>query len=655
MRNPVHSVNRFLCFQIVCVLAALGLSGIGFAGTSPYAETIIINGQVITADNDNPDDVTITEAIAIRGDRIVAVGSNAEIKKLSADWTEVIDAKGNSVIPGLIDTHNHLYEHTLDFPWVIRSIPEMLELRIRVEQPDELVEIVEKAIQARAGQIPKGNWIRVNARPPDAAVKAFGTTLSRKRMDELAPDHPAYVTTRGGSVLNTRAIHEFEKYYGNRLPEDYWLVDRATGTSGEYNDFDRCAKIDIINTQAGSFDRYIKGYMEAMQVNIQLGVTTHKTHLQCEGGFSASSHLDRNDMMPMRLAWGHRWLQPFTSNIRESYRRIGDWTGYGSDYFWSIGSSVGGIDAGGVGWCATMPADSSVKNREQCPPPTPDINVPGITAENIVPNRGRRLEHLATLAELAGEGRLSGIPGWHVAGDGALDVLVKTYQAHMPDDRIRQLRIQADHCFGVRQDQIELAARLGQTFSCNFDTENTRIIEKDYGEEYLTMNAPVASMLKAGVNAVIGTFGNYGRLRASPFEDGVNWLTRKDEFGEPWGLAEEAVPDRITLLLMMTRYGAYPLWKEHAIGSIEPGKLADIVILNGDYLAVAVEDLDTLTSIFTMTSGRIAYESPELRGNTLRFDNESVEWTFDQRTPTTAWRWEQTPVVPPFLDGASGY
>ncbi len=169
------------------------------------------------------------------------------------------------------------------------------------------------------------------------------------------------------------------------------------------------------------------------------------------------------------------------------------------------------------------------------------------------------------------------------------------------------------------------------------------------------MNAPVASMLKAGVNAVIGTFGNYGRLRASPFEDGVNWLTRIDDNGEPWGLAEEAVPDRLTLLLMMTRYGAYPLWKEHAIGSIEPGKLADIVILNGNYLEVPVEDLDTLTSIFTMTSGEIAYEAPELRGNTLRFDIDTVAWTFDQQTPTTAWRWDETPVVPPFLDGASGY
>jgi predicted amidohydrolase YtcJ len=641
--------------QSLLILVLLAFSGGAIAGTSPYAETVIVNGQVITADNDEAGKVSIAEAIAIRGDRILAVGTNDDIRKLVADWTEVIDARGNSVIPGLIDTHNHLYEHTLDFAWVIESIPEMLEIRIRLDNPEELASTVEKAIQARARQIPAGNWIRINARPPDAAVRAFGTTLTRKRLDELAPEHPTFVTTRGGSVLSTLAIEAFEDYYGNAMPDDYWLVDRETGTSGEYNDFDRCAKIDIINTQTGSFDRYIKGYLEAMQVNVQLGVTTHKTHLQCEGGFSASAHLDRNDMMPMRLAWGHRWLQPFNAHIKEAYTRIGDWTGYGSDYLWSIGSSVGGIDAGGVGWCATMPADSSVKSREQCPPPTADLDIPGITEENIVPNRGRRLEHLTTLASLAGENRISGIPGWHVAGDGALDVLTQTYRAHMPDERIRQLRIQADHCFGVRQDQIELAARLGQTFSCNYDTENTRIIEEDYGEEYLTMSAPVASMLKNGVNVVIGTFGTYGRLRSSPFEDGVAWLTRKDENGDPWGVPEEAVPDRMTLLLMMTRYGAYPLWKEHALGSIEPGKLADIVILNGDYLAVPVEDLDTLTSIMTISGGKIAYESPELRGNTFRFNVDTVDWTIDMRTQTAAWRWEEAPVVPPFLEGANGY
>ncbi len=631
------------------------------AGVAPYADSIILNAKVITADNDNPDLITMAEAVAIRGDRIMAVGSNEDIRQLIADWTEVVDAKGYSVIPGMIDSHNHLYEHTLDFPWSLKQIPEMLEVRIGAKGEgegmtvEEFTNIVLGAIKARAAQLPDGHWIRVNARPPDVAVKAFGTTITRDILDEITPNHPSYVTTRGGSVVNSKTIEAFESFYGSRMPEDYWLVSRELGTSGEYNDFDRCAKIDIINTQFGTFDRYINAYMQSMQVNAQIGVTSYKTHLQCEGGFSASSHLDRNDLMPIRLAWGHRWWQPFSSNIHEMYRRIGDFTGYGSDFLWSIGSSVGGIDAGGVGWCSTIPASDSIKSREQCPPLINDIEIDDITETNIVPNRGRRLEHLDTLAELAGEGRLSGIPGWHVAGDGAVDVLQKTYRKYMSDDRISNLRIQADHCFGIRPDQIQMAARLGQTFACNFDTENTRIIEKDYGEEYLAWNAPVASMLKAGVNTVLGSFGTYGRERYSPFEDGVNWLTREDDEGVPWGLKEEAVPDRLTLLLMMTRFGGHPLWRENALGSIEPGKLADVVILNGDYMAGPVADLEKLTSIFTMVGGKINYEDPLLRGNTLRFNSDTIDWTFDMQTPTKLWRWSETPVAPPFLNGANGF
>ncbi len=652
-------LSRANILSVFFISAMLSISA--SADVAPYADSVIINGKVITANSDKADLITMAEAIAIREDKIMAVGSNEEIQRLVADWTEVIDAKGNSVIPGLIDSHNHLYEHTLDFPWSLKQIPEMLEVRIGAKGDEGLVSIdqftniVLSAIKARAAAIPEGSWIRVNARPPDVAVKAFGTTITRAILDDLTPNHPAYITTRGGSVVNTKTIEAFENFYGSRMPEDYWLVSRELGTSGEYNDFDRCAKIDIINTQFGSFDRYINAYMQSMQVNAQIGVTSFKTHLQCEGGFSASSHLDRNDLMPIRLAWGHRWWQPFNSNIKESYRRIGDWTGYGSDFLWSIGSSVGGIDAGGVGWCSTITADESIKSREQCPPLINDIDIPEITDTNIVPNRGRRLEHLDTLAQLAGEGRLSGIPGWHVAGDGAVDVLTKTYRKYMSDDRISELRIQADHCFGIRPDQIEMAVRLGQTFACNFDTENTRIIEKDYGEEYLAWNAPVGSMHKAGVNVVLGSFGTYGRERYSPFEDGVNWLTREDDEGVAWGLKEEAVPDRLTLLLMMSRYGGHPLWKEHSIGSLEKGKLADIVILNGDYMGVPVADLEKLTSIFTMIGGRINFETPELRGNTLKFNSDAIDWTFDMQTPTTLWRWTETPVAPPFLNGANGY
>ncbi len=650
--NDAHASWRIS--QILIFVIGLVLIYGANAGTSPFAETVILNGKVITADSDDPVEVSIKEAIAIQGDRIMAVGSNAEIRRLVADWTEVIDARGNSVIPGLIDTHNHIYETSTAFPWVIRSMPELLVIRVRAESISQMVETMGKAIQARARQLPRGKWVRLRLDPAGMAVRAFGTDITREILDGFAPNHPVFVRTRGGSVLNTQAITAIENYYGNKLPESYWMEGREIGWSGEYTDFSRCTSIDLIGAQdEATFNKYIKGYFEVMQANAQIGVTTYKSHLQCEGGFSASSHLDRNDLMPIRMAWGHRWMQPFSDNIKETYRRIGDWTGYGSDFLWSIGSSVGGIDAGGVGWCTSMEADDSIKSREQCPPSPPGLSIQAIEEINTAPNRARRTEHLTTLAMLAAEGRITGIPGWHVSGDGALELLLQTYRAAMPDERIRALRIQSDHCHTVTQEQIQVAALLNHTFSCDAADTPTKVILEGYGEQYLAMNAPVASMLKAGVNTVISEYGIQSELRSSPFEDGVMWLTRKIN-GETWGIPEEAVPDRMTLLLMMTRWGAYPLWKENELGSIEAGKLADIVILNGDYMAGPKEELDRLTSVMTFIGGKVSYEASELRGNTFRFNTDTIDWTVDMNTPTSVWRWQTAPEIPPFLSGAGG-
>ncbi len=639
----------------VALLAGVFAATTVFAAKPPFAETVILNGKVITADSDDPKAVTIAQAIAIQGDRIMAVGSNEEIRKLVADWTEVIDANGNSVIPGMIDTHNHIYETTTDFAWVVRSMPELLEIELRADTEQELADLVHKAVAARTRQVPKGHWVRGRLNPAGVAVNAFGESITRASLDRVGPDHPVFVSTRGGSVLNTKAIETLEQHYGNPLPDDYWMRGREIGWSGEYTDFSRCISLDLIAGKRDNFDTYIKGYFEVLQANAQIGVTTHKSHLQCESGFSASSHLARNKMLPIRMAWGHRWLQPFNPRVKEAYRRIGDWTGYGSDYLWSIGSSVGGIDAGGVGWCTSIPADDTIKGREQCPPAPEGVEVKAITPVNTVMNRARRTEHLVTLAELAAEGRISGIPGWHVSGDGALELLFQTYLASgMSEERIRALRIESDHCHSVTPEQIKLAARLNHTFSCDAADTPTRVLQQGYGEGYMYLNAPVASMLKAGARAVISEYGIQRELRDSPFEDGVMWLTRKMD-GKTWGLLEEAVPDRMTLLLMMTRWGAYPLWRENTIGSIEAGKLADIVILNGDYLAGPVEELDKLTSILTLIGGEVAYEAPGLRGNTLRFNTDSADWTIRKSTPTSLWRWSGTPKIPPFLSGAAGH
>jgi predicted amidohydrolase YtcJ len=648
-------ISKLRIIETLLFVLMTHLSFVVYSASSPYAETVILNGKVITADSDDPEAVSIEEAIAISGDKIIAVGSNDDIQEMIADWTEVIDAKGNSVIPGLIDTHNHLFETALGFDWVVKRIPEMLEISVRADSVEGITLRVEQAVAARANQIPEGRWIMVDMRPPEFAVETLGKTITREKLDNITSNHPVFVSTRGGSVLNSMAIEAVESYYGNQLADAYWKVDRELGWSGDYTDFGRCIKIDLINSAFNTLDKYIQGYFEVMQANAQIGVTTHKSHIQCELGFSATNHLDRNGLMPIRMAYGHRWMQPFNPRIKETYRRIGDWTGHGSQYLWSIGSSTGGQDAGGVAWCTSMPAEDSVKQRELCPPPPPGVDVPGITEMNTSVIKVRRVEHFTTLADLAAEGRITGIPGWHTAGDAALEMQFKYFRKVMSDERLRSLRIASDHCHLVTPEEIQIAARLGHTFSCDITSTPTQVIKKDYGEEYLAWTTPVASMLKAGVNTVISEFGSQRVVRKSPFEDGVVWMTGKTMDGETWGVPEEVVPDRMTLLLMMTRYGGYPLWKEDTLGSIEPGKLADIVILNGDYMEGPKEELDQLTSIMTLVSGKAVFEDPALRGNTFRFDTSVAEWIVDMNTPTDIWRWQEAPKIPPFLNGAGGF
>lgn len=622
--------------NIILALTSMLASVVVFAGPSPYATTVIINGKVITADSDDINAISFDEAIAIQENQIMAVGTNTEIQKYVADWTETIDAKGNTVLPGLIDTHNHLYDTTLSaFPWVIKAIPELMQIELTAKTREEMITLIKQAITARVRQVPEGQWIQLEAGPAQVVVPMLGIEITRQVLDEVAPRHPVVVFTRGGSVYSSRGIESIEARYRNPIPDDFW-IDGEKGFSGDQTDGTRCARLDIVIPEAGKMNDYIRSYLEVLQVNAQTGVTTHSTHIQCEGGFNASVHLERNNLLPIRFSWGHRWMQPFNPWIVETYWRIGDFLGYGSDYMWSNGSSAGAIDNGGVGWCTSLPAKSpELKARERCP-----------TMESS-PTNFRRLEHLKVLTELVAEGRQTSIPGWHVSGDGALQAWFDTVlNAGIPIEKLRSLRLQVDHCHTVTPEQIEMAARLNMAFSCDATRVPSQVIEEAYGEEYLTFNAPVASMLKAGARALVSEFGSQGEVRHSPFEDGVEWLTRKID-GKQFGVPEEAVPDRLTLLLMMTRWGSYAVWKDDKIGSIEPGKWADIIILNGDYMAVEVEDLDSLRPIMTMVGGEVVYEDPALRNNKLYFNPENAQWEITQNTPTSIWRWKDgAPKIP---------
>ncbi len=615
------SGRRFTQCLLIVFTAAFSFSQSVLALT-PFdiPDTLLVNGKIITADNDDPAKVSTVEAIAIRSGKIIATGTNAEIKALAIKETEIVDLLGRTVVPGLIDTHSHLYETSLGFPWAANVDPQLHNIALVAKSEDEGMSLAEGAIKARVKQIGTGKWIDVAMNPSNIAHALYGRRITRRVLDEWAPENPVMIRTRASLVINSKGIEAFEKYFGAKIPEVYWVEDEALGWSRQYVDFPRSMSIDLI--MSTQMEKYAQQFKTVLQVNAQNGITTHGTHAQSKNGYTAALMLDRAGEMPIRWAWSLGWAHIFNENPEDYYNRMPDEAGYGSDYLWNIGMNPVSLDGGAIAMCTTINAKEEVKVRERCTNDERDVGILRIRALKAAIKNGLN------------------IAGHHVSGDKALDYYQDAIEeSGLSIEKIRSLALQTDHCHQVRPDQIERAVRLGATFSCDASVEVSTVISRDYGDEYQARYAPFASMLKAGIKPMISEFGSQSSVRNSPFEYGYIFLTRRSLDGKiPMGVPEEAIPDRMTMLLMMTRWAA-PTMMKKGLGSIEPGNYADLTVLDKHLLDVPLAELPTIKPIMTMVQGRIVFEDPQLRGNTLRFNTETAKWEKDVKTQSALWRW----------------
>ena len=92
------------------------------------------------------------------------------------------------------------------------------------------------------------------------------------------------------------------------------------------------------------------------------------------------------------------------------------------------------------------------------------------------------------------------------------------------------------------------------------------------------------------------------------------------------------------MLLMMTRWAA-PTMMKQGLGSIEPGNLADLTVLDKHLMDVPLEEMPTIKPIMTMVQGKIVFEDPQIRGNTLRFNTQTAKWEKDVKTQSSLWKW----------------
>jgi predicted amidohydrolase YtcJ len=436
---------------------------------------------------------------------------------------------------------------------------------------------------------PPGKMIHVQLQPSSVAEE-FGKKMMLKEMDELAPKNPIVVQLRGTDRRANGLIFKMFTDYFGELPEDIPSDTQGKPRGPIGSGAMRTLIGEILVKRPQTLAAVYKKELQAWAAH---GVTTWSSSLPTAKIFSGFVVLDQAGEMPIRFAYSHRMGAAGFSQAAEFYKRLGNIAGHGTDYLWAIGVSLSAVDSSYPRHCTTIKTRESVKSREIC--------------------QAEAQYKIMRAAVQAGH-RISGT---HVYGEGAvdkfLDVIEKaSVEAGLSLDEIRARNHNIDHCgMSPRPDQIERGKKLNIIWSCAPRyVEDAADISRDYGEKYAhELNVPIQNILRAG-GRVVGELDDrrIHRKEGGAFAHIKYAVTRKDSEGRTWG-ARQAV-DKQTALKMFTRWAAEYVLRDKALGSLEPGKGADFVIIDRDYLNIPDEELSKINVLVTVVGGKPVYTEP---------------------------------------------
>lgn len=591
-----------------------------------YPDLVLYNGKIVTMDDTSINTTTgrTFQAVAIRERRIQALGSDDEILSYAGPKTEKINLQGRTVIPGIVDPHTHIHNNEVN--WWVRENPAAFEAMgkrfvIGGSTNEELKRGIELVLKERMSGLPADQWAFIILPTNDPKNPGSGTgvgvkflqerQLPLKDLDLLDSKHPVFLSAHPAYTVNTAAKKAIEKMYGFFPP----METADDGGFGELTEYERALMVD------GYFrvrPRELANIVEQGLVkNAAVGITTFASHMMGLQFLNAYQILLRENRMPIRYAYTHYFGFQDNPDPAAFYMRLGDMAGLGNEYFWSAGVGLGYIDSGPPMFCSTMEAPKAVKDREWC------RNAPGTALSKAI-----------LTAILAKERVAVG----HAYGDKGVDYFMDALEEAMKLDPtitldyIRSRRFSSDHCgFYPRPAQIPRIAKLGIMISCggNVLGRSYPWLEQ-YGMQYANWISPVKSLLKAQVKTVYeNEAGVRGNVSETYFSQGYALITRKNEYGKV--VAPEEAIDRVTLMKMSTSWPAEFLLREKEIGTLETGKLADLVVLNKDYFTVPEAEVPNIYPVMTVVGGKIQVLRKEFAdqlqrapiGPQLEFKNEA--------------------------------
>jgi len=546
------------------------------------ADIILHNGKVITVDLKS----SIVEAIAIKDGKILALGSSAEILKLTGQSTQIIDLKGKTVVPGLIDAHAHPIqasqsEYTEKIP-DLHSINELLQWihsQTQVKQP--------------------GEWI---IHPKFFITRMHDMRqLTLRELDSVSPKHPVFLDGSFGGMVNTVALkisglwdsNQPGLLRSNKNNQPLGLIQRSI-----------FPLLAIKKTEKLNPDQEMNALINMFGLYNQMGITS----IYSGGGDSSElglyEKLMRNDKLTMRVF--HNMIfpvkSPFTDsaiqNMLSSFKRK---TGDGNTMV-KVGAFKIMLDGGVLTGTAYLRKGWGEKAG-----PIYGINNPEYRG-NILYSQNE----LKRLISIAAKN------GWkfsaHVTGGGAVDTLLAAFEEVSKSFNISGRRFSIIHGNFYTTEAIQKMVTLGiyADMQPAWYLKDADLLHQVLDEEQFNTFHPYQSLLKRGVTI---NGGSDHMVKLDPNES-INpynpflaiWamVTRRTERGSVY-LPEEAV-SREDALRMYTINNARGSFEENIKGSLEPGKFADMAVLSEDLLTCPVDSIKQIRSVLTFLNGKIVYE-----------------------------------------------
>ncbi|MEM6723209.1 MAG: amidohydrolase [Bacteroidota bacterium] len=559
----------FLCFSCTPSTPKLDL-----------ADLIVVNGQIYTVDAEN----TIVEAIAIKGDRILATGTIAEMEAFKGPDTETLDLEGQSAYPGFIEGHGHF--SGIGFSLINLNL-------MKTKNWNEIVAMVaEKAKDAEPGEWIVGRgWHQEKwDETPDRQVLGYPY---HDELSAVSPDNPVLLSHASGHSLfaNAKAMEEAGVNKETPDPVGGLIVRDQNGVAlGVFEERAEDIIYEALNryrstlSQEDLIEEWNKAIDLAEAECIQKGVTSFQ-----DAG-SSFAEIDRylaladSGKLDLRL-----WVM-----MRESYEETVPQAarfpiiGYGNDYFTcrAIKSQVDGA-LGTYGAWLLQPYNDK----------------PGFYGQNTTP-----ISEVENMARLAIKNGLQLCV--HAIGDRAnrevIDIFANAFD-QQPEEVVRDFRWRVEHAQHVNVEDIPRFAKHGiiasmQGVHC---TSDAPFVEKRLGERRAREESYAwRSFLDSGAIIANGTDAPVEDV--DPLASFYSSVTRQPGFGKAF-FPEQSMT-RVEALRSYTIDNAYAGFEESVKGSLEGGKLADLVVLSKDLVNCSDQEILEAEVLYTIIGGEIKYQ-----------------------------------------------